>query len=235
MLTNKTIVRLGLALMVSAIQLPVMVIPALAATGLQNPGFETGSLDGKPNNWNVVTAADAVKVVDAEGPGEFAAYKDMNNVTVYPYKGIYMLRQGTPKKSAEKQPAGVNSVNQTFQSNSNPISFSFRLFSWEFRGQDVFRFNLTDSSGKTVGKLTPFTANISGVPTTFSKWPFSTTISMPKNASLIDTNWVKVTITEVPSGPLTLTYAIEGTKDNAHATWAYFDNANTPPVADFTF
>ena len=141
-----------------------------------------------------------------------------------------MLRLGTPKRTAEKQVVGDNTVYQDFTPDSNTLNLSFRLFSWEARGQDLLKINLTNSTGASVGTLTPFTINMGGTPVTFNTLPVQTTISMPKTAKFVDTGWVKVTITNIPQNQvLRATYTIGGTKDNAHATWAYFDG-NTPPV-----
>ena len=76
MIARKSILSsVCLALLLIITQLPVPIKPVAAATsGLQNPGFEAGILDGKPNNWTVISAADAAVVVDAEGPPAFPAY-----------------------------------------------------------------------------------------------------------------------------------------------------------------
>ncbi len=219
-----------------AIFIIVALLLAPAATlaaigGLQNPGFEDGILNGAPKSWTVQQPVpDVAVVVGAEGPSKFATYTDMGNVTVNPAKGNSMLRLGTPKRTAEKQVVGDNTVYQDFTPDSTTLNLSFRLFSWESRGQDIFRFNLTNSTGASVGTLTPFTINMADTPVTFNTLPVQTSISMPRAAKFVDTNWVKVTITNIPQNQLLrLTYTIGGTKDNAHGTWAYFDG-NTPPT-----
>ncbi len=206
--------------------------------GLLNPGFESGVLDGSPANWTVVSAVDAVKVVDSEGPAEFATYADMGNITVSPYKGNLMLRLGTPKRIAESQNRGANTVSQTFSSVRSNLKFAFRLFSWEQRGNDLFMFDLKD--GRTsIGTLaSPLIvkradgttmATCTGVPCQFS-------LNVGVQGDFIDSGWTPVEIDNLPADgrSLTLTYSAGGTKDQGHATWAYFDNVNTPPVAKFS-
>ncbi|MBI4334498.1 MAG: hypothetical protein HY673_24850, partial [Chloroflexi bacterium] len=219
----------AIGLVVALLLVPLATLAANG--GLQNPGFEGGALNGPPNSWTVQQPpADAAVVVGSEGPGDFAAYRDMGSITVTPPKGNAMLRLGTPKRTAEKQPPGENTVYQDFTSSSDTLSFYFRLLSWEARGQDVFRFNLTNTGGSSVGTLKPFTMNMGGNLVTKSTLPVETTLSLPKGAKFVDTTWVKVEITGIPQNQnLRLTYTVGGTKDNAHATWAYFDG-NTPPA-----
>src|SRR5512145_2364903 len=121
--------------------------------GLVNPGFESGALDGAPAGWTVVNpVADVVRVVDTEGPAEFPTYADMGNVTVTPYRGNLMLRTGTPQRLAQNQNRGNNLVRQTFSSTSSTLDFSFRVFSWEHRGQDQVKFDIKDGN-VSVGDL----------------------------------------------------------------------------------
>jgi hypothetical protein len=90
-------------------------LPSSAAGGLQNPGFESGTLDGSPVGWAVVNpVADVVRVVDAQGPAEFPTYVDMGNITVSPYKGNSC--RGQAHRSAWRRTrAGDNTVTQTFR------------------------------------------------------------------------------------------------------------------------
>src|SRR3990170_365317 len=115
--------------------------------GLQNPGFEDG-LDP----WVIQSAPDVVSVVDQEGPADFQMYAD-RRITVEPYRGRLMLRLGSPKRLAESQKVGANTVRQTFVSDRSSLEFAFRLFSWEHRGSDVFAFDLRDQSGKVPPNL----------------------------------------------------------------------------------
>src|SRR3972149_6886964 len=126
--------------------------------GLLNPGFEDGTLDGLPKDWNPllpVPDAKSVIVVDSEGPGEFPAYADMGGGTVSPYKGSLMLRLGVPKRVAESQNRGTYGVSsKTFISDRSTLKFAMRLFSWEHRVYDRIEFDLKNAAtGASVGKL----------------------------------------------------------------------------------
>ncbi|MBI4297285.1 MAG: PKD domain-containing protein, partial [Chloroflexi bacterium] len=238
---------LGVALLLMSILSFGGPATSAAATGpLQNPGFEGGvnPTTGAPLYWTVVSAPDAVKVVGTEGPADFPTYADANNgdiagdITVSPYKGDLMLRLGSPKRIAESQNTGRNTVSQTFTPSRDTLKFSFRLFSWESRGRDVFSFNLTKANRSSVGTLVPFNITMpSGTTVGCSALPCQFTIDVGKQGQFLDSGWREVEIQDVPTnvGDLTLTYTAGGTENNAHATWAYFDNVNTPPVARFSF
>ncbi len=216
--------------------------PAAVATSgsLQNPGFEDGLL-----YWTVVEPIpDAVAVVGPEGPNEFPTYADMGNITVSPYKGDYMLRLGNPKSISEKQASGENTVYQLFTSNRSNLKFSFRLFSWEPRNCDLFSFDLqyaeslesVEEAAIRMVDDSPFVIDMPDGSQECEILPCRFTIDVGKRGQYLDTGWVEVEIYDIPLGQeLVLTYSVGGTKNNAHATWAYFDNVNTPPVARFTF
>jgi hypothetical protein len=167
----------------------------------------------------------------------------MGNVTVTPFEGTKMLRIGTPKKTAESQQPGENTVYQEFTADSDTIKFSFRLFSWEFRGQDVLRFKLTKNNlpAGTVPimeSLVPPDASrqYNTLATVFSSPGMKEFNITGQRGLWLDTGWVVVTISGLTSGDtLTLSYTVGGTKDKGHGTWAYFDNGDLPPVAKFTF
>jgi len=209
-----------------------------AATGLQNPGFEGATLGGFPDAWDVAQPVpDTVKVVQAEGPADFPTYADMGNITVSPHKGSQMLRLGQPKRIAEAQSAGANTVSQTFTASQSTLKFSFRVFSWEFRGNDRVGFNLT-GGGSSVGTLAQPVSitQPNGSSTTCSALPCEFAIATGNRQQFLDSGWLEVEITSIPTDqPLTLTYFAGGAMDSAFATWAYFDNVNSPPVAKFTF
>jgi hypothetical protein len=67
--------------------------------------------------------------------------------------------------------------------------------------------------------------------------PCRFTIDAGNSGQFVATQWIIATI-NIPASRigqnLTLSYSVVGGKDNSHATWAYFDNVNTPPVARFT-
>jgi PKD repeat protein len=217
--------------------------PTLASPGgLANPGFEDG-LDP----WVIQSAADAATVVGQEGPADFQTYADQG-ITVSPFLGDLMLRLGSPKRIAEKQEWGASAVFQTFTSDRDTLRFAFRLFSWEHRGDDVFRFELEDNvTGRTVFPVRdpddpaggPIKVTLGGsVLFSCSQTPCERAINVGKRGDFLDSGWVKVEIGDLPDNvgsSLTLTYSVIGGQNKAHATWAYFDNTNTPPVAKFTF
>jgi hypothetical protein len=208
--------------------------------GLQNLGFEQNFL-----YWDKGPVADAAVVVDSEGPADFQTYAN-KNITVDPYQGSYMLRLGTPKSLSQNQNRGENTVKQKFTPDGTSILFSFRLFSWEERGYDSFMFDVQDASGTSVNlpvrnpgtEDEPVTITIRGSPIYISQLPFKTSIDVGKQGDFLDTGWVEVEIYGLEpytSTQLTLVYSVGGTNNEAHATWAYFDNMNRPPVAKFDF
>ncbi|MDP3062880.1 MAG: PKD domain-containing protein, partial [Chloroflexota bacterium] len=82
--------------------------------------------------------------------------------------------------------------------------------------------------------MAPFTLTMpDGTVVGCSGLPCQVILDVGKRGQSLDSGWVQVRIDGVPTDgrSLTLTYAAGGTKDTAHATWAYFDNVNTPPVA----
>ncbi len=238
MLSRKSFfTSLGLALLLLATQLPILVTPAVAATngGLLNPGFENGTA-----NWMILQpVADTVVVVGAEGPSKFPTYLDMNNVTVLPFKGSSMLRLGAPRKLAENQKRGTNAISQNFTANRNTLRFAFRLFSWEHRGVDSLRVELKDLDNPTaVFSVTkddgsPLVLKMQdGTQIADNTTPIVFTLDVGKRGQWLDSGWVKVRINGIPTGHrMSLTYSLAGTDNDAHPTWVYFDNVNDPPVA----
>ena len=210
-----------------------------AGAGLQNAGFEDGTLDGSPQSWTVVAAPDAVTVVDAEGVGEFPTYASMGNVTVSPYKGDVMLRLGVPRDQNANQNGGLNTVSQEFSSYSSSLKFSTRLFSWDHRGDDQLLFDIKDKN-KSVGSLAAplVMTNASGsVVGSCNSVPCSIKPDVGSQGDYLDSGWKVVEIVGLPSDGRTLnfTFSIGGLKNSAHPTWGYLDNVNTPPVAKFSF
>jgi hypothetical protein len=216
------------------------------AGGPHNPGLEKGTLDGSPIDWNISPApGGAVIVVNSENATEFPTYASMENASVNPYRGNLMLRLGIPKGPSQNQKPGENLAYQRFTPDCTTLQFSFRVFSWEFRGGDTFRFDLSESgtNGARVGTLEqliitmPDSSTIDLAESSPAKggWGF-TTVGKAKNGAWLDTGWQKATITipqEYVGVPLTLTYAVGGASSGSHPIWAYFDNVNTPPVAQF--
>jgi PKD repeat protein len=235
----------NLAAFIFAVPLAALVLLATnvvvdaTGPGLQNPGFEDGILDAAPQSWTVDAAPDVAVVVDSEGPGEFPTYVDMGTVTVSPFKGDLSLRLGVPRDQNANQPSGLNTVSQEFSSHTGHLRFAFRLFSWDHRADDQFSFNLTDG-GSPVGDLAaPITVHNQNGDTAGScaSVPCIIHPDVGNQGDYVDSGWVTVEITNIPSDgrTLELTYSVGGLANEAHPTWAYFDNVNTPPVAKFSF
>ncbi|MDP2729534.1 MAG: PKD domain-containing protein, partial [Dehalococcoidales bacterium] len=232
--------------------LPAAPAMALPGSPLTNSGFEEGIADGAPVNWTVDSVADAVKVADTESASEFPIYGEMNVASVVPYRDELMLRIGAPKNISEKQEPGDNTVSQQFTPNSSSLKLSFRLFSWENRGNDVVRIDLKPAGSPNappVGSIS-FTdpdpsdgsVNIATdsrlIPTVNSGktilWEVS--IGLPRRGDYLDTGWIEAEISGLtPGQDLVLSYTVGGTKNSSFATWGYFDNVNTPPVARFHY
>ncbi len=213
----------------------VAAVTALAASNLQNLGFEQGAqgLDG----WSVPQpVGDFVGAVGPEGPDQYPVYRS-KGITVAPREGRKMLRLGTPTGASQRK--GKNQVSQTFTSVDTSLSLSFRLFSWEFRGGDTLTIDLEDVKcrSKSYGTLEqPLTITMTnGKKKTFTKLPIQIKMdSSPPAGRLLDTGWRVLNVRGIPVGKsMTLTYALSVPNNTGHGTWAYFDYGNTPPVAEF--
>ncbi len=202
---------------------------AAQASGLENPGFEDGLV-----KWDV-TAADEVMAVGEEGPAETSTYADAEPpITVTP-RGEKMARLGGYKQISESQNRGSNSISQTFFSESESIAFQVRLFSWEHRGDDTFRFDLRDADGTVFEvqglTITPPRGNAKAC----TKTPCVFPIDVGKRGDFLDTDWIEFKVVGLPTDgtQLTVEFEVTGGQNEAHATWAYVDTGNTPPVAKF--
>ena len=205
---------------------------AFAAHGqpLTNLGFESGP--GSIPSWSV-SAADSASVLDTD---TFPKDKDSTE-TVSPYLGNYMARLGSPMLINEKQPRGDNKITQTFESNGNKIIISFRLFSWEHRGDDTFTLDLRDTNGNGF-PITGFSIPMTdGSTKSCSQTPCDVTLDVGKRGEFLDSDWVIIEIDTAGTAgtDLTLEYNIHGGDNEAHASWVYFDDVNTPPVAKFDY
>ncbi|MBI4283130.1 MAG: hypothetical protein HY663_01510, partial [Chloroflexi bacterium] len=210
-----------------------------ASTGLQNPGFEDG-LTG----WTISTpVADNVTVVGTDTATQWPAYTAMKVTSVSPFKGTKMLRLGTPKGVSESQNQGTNTVIQSFTANANTFRFTFRAFSWEFRSYDKIRIDVKDASGKTLNlpvtndSGSPLTILMpSGTSKTYPSTPIEVIPDVGKRGNYMAMDWLKVRIGGLTAGQTySITYSVVTGNNNAHATWAYFDNVNNPPVSKFSF
>jgi len=216
--------------------------------GLVNPGFEDDMALPHPvqEPWQAVDPiADAAVVVGTEGSPEFPTYADMvddqgNPTVVEAYKGVSMLRLGTPTQISEKQNDGDNTVYQTFLANSDSLELALRIFSWEHRGYDRVRIDLKPAGlpdDPPVGQIAGVPDDPMLVGTNNPDVLYEVAMDVGKRGNYLDTGWVDtIEITGITPGQwYTLSYTVAGTDNRAHATWAYFDNVNTPPVAMFSF
>jgi hypothetical protein len=208
----------------------LLILPLLSAAwsahaSLGNPGFETGALAP----WAVTAAADAVTVTGTEGPTQFQVYAE-KGITVAPYRGQKMLRLGTPKQTSESQNRGANRVVQTFTSDRASIRVSARLFSFEFRGDDSVTINVT-------GAGAPFAITGSGPFQSCTSTPCVVNLNVGGAQDFLDSGWRQLTISGLPTNgsPVTISYEIRGGQNQAHATWAYFDDVNSAPQAVIRF
>ena len=218
---------------------PLFVLPAYSsASGLQNSGFESGTLAP----WQTIPPADVATVVETEG-AEFKTYADLG-ITVTPKIGQYMLRLGSPKQISEKQNRGDNLVFQSFSSTEDKITFAARIFSWEHRGDDSVVISVKDSNGVDIPGITVtgdqgsiLSLNIGpGKSQNCNTLPCEFVIDAGKSGDFVNTGWVVFELTGLPTdgSQITLEYALVGGQNEAHATWVYFDNANNPPIAKFS-
>jgi hypothetical protein len=205
-----------------------------ALGGLQNPGFEQGL-----TSWTT-SAVDAAVVVGTETSAQCPTYANMGGASVAPFKGAKSLRLGACRSINQSQPKGTNRASQTFTAISSPLRVAFRLFSWEHRGNDQLSIELKKGN-QAVGTLqSPVSVPMAGVPggqqTCSGALPCTFTIDAGNSGGFVATGWLTMAV-DIPQSlmgqNLTLTYSVVGGKDNGFATWAYFDNVNTPPVARF--
>jgi hypothetical protein len=226
---------------------PAVVVLAVAALvgalppsgGIQNAGFETGTVGAAPPSW---TANGTAITVGAEGPAQFPIYQD-KGVTVVPYRGARMARLGIPVTAFKAGASGDNALSQTFSSTSASLLLVTRIFSWEERGRDIVSITITDPSNPTA--TFPVTDPLSGgafvlplpgvAPAQCSATPCSFKIQTRGRRPLLDSGWRELRIAGLPTDgrPLTVRYSSysEGT---AQGTWVYFDEARRPPVARMT-
>ena len=227
------ILKVVLAATLISILMPAMTpVSASESPGpLTNLGFENGLTE-----WKTISKADYVGVTGTEDSTTYETYVDMGVESVPPYRGLSMLRLGKPKTGSEKQQRGDNTVEQTFIPDSDSLIFFFRLFSWEHRGDDTLAFDLTDEDGISVGTIDPVVIQMGGGSQTIDTNHRIITVNAGGSGDWVDTGWVEVEITDIPlNEELTLSYSVTGGNNKSHATWAYFDSGNLPPVAQFDY
>jgi hypothetical protein len=144
--------------------------------------------------------------------------------------------------SQSQQTKGTNRAAQTFTAVESQLKFAFRLFSWEHRGNDQFLFELKRGNAAVGTLATPVVVPMAGVSggqaTCSGALPCRINIDAGKSGDFVASQWIVATV-NIPSSligqSLTLSYSVVTAKDTSFATWAYFDNFNTLPVARFEF
>lgn len=212
-------------------------LSSIVHADIGNPGFENGL-----TSWSEDSSADIVTVVGSEGSENATVYADFG-IDVTPYIGDSALRLGSVMNINEHHNRGDNTVSQTFPSTSDTALFSFRIFSWEHRGDDIFSFDLRDANGNSGFALSdqdgnPLSIQIGNGPAkTCPVTPCEISIDVGKRGNFLNTGWLVVKVSGLPvdESDVTIEYNITGGQNDALGTWAYFDNANTPPVAKFSF
>jgi PKD repeat protein len=184
-------------------------------------GFELG-VGATPVCWTVDSAAHRVAVIDgAEG-------------TVPPNHRDRMLALGTPRAANESQATGTTTVSRTFVSPYDDLRIALRAFSWETRGTDTVTLDLRDA-GASIGQFAaPLSVTLTdGSVQTCSAMPCTLTMTGARNQRL-DTGWRELVVTGVPTDrAVTLSYTLTTANGPGNPTWAYFDAASRPPVAQF--
>ena len=218
----------------------VSISTAVAQDGPQNFGFEDGE-----SSWTRISEADSISVVGIETATTYPVYTDFDITDVRPdANSSSMLRLGSPKQISENMNVGGNTVSQTFNSHSDAIVLSFRLFSWEHRERDTFTVNVTQTSDsskqfsvqdKNGGDLS--VTMYDGQPTqTCSTTPCTLKLFSGRRGNLVNTGWKRLIVSGLPTdgSEVTITYSLDGVVDEAHPSWAYVDSWNNNPVANFT-
>ncbi len=215
-----------------------------AAAGPANLGFENGLGPWLP----VPEPSEAIVVVGTEGPNQFPVYGEEGVGDVDPNRGNFMLRLYTPSLNSENSNRGVTGVFQVFTPETDELTISLRIFSFEPRGDDTVRIDVQDLAGNSLGEDVTFSDPDSGQPFSVpmvrgcaaecSGAPCELVIDVGKRRDFLDSGWRKVLISGLPTEPATpvrLVYEVEGGQNEALATWAVWDSVNLPPVAKFTF
>ena len=211
---------------------PDPVVATIQPFDLQDPGFEYDL-----SYWTQSQPpAGGAAVVGVEG-AEYPVYRDRNK-TVVPYSGSKMLRLGVPTPFASSHKKGTDRVSQYFIPENGELRLAFRLFSWEFRGDDHLVIDLKYADQRAFGSAslgvlqTPLTVTLrDGKRVAFTKLPIKIDVT-GINGTLLDTGWMPFKVGNIPTGDnrvVELSYSL--TADNGgHPTWAYFDEVNDPPV-----
>jgi hypothetical protein len=231
---------------------------ATAFANPQNAGFEDGVLDGAPIQWNVDAAnANDVVVVNTEDGSEFAIYGDLgievaalrgdncpDDSTSPPELQGCMLRVGTPENPGDQdnnQSDGITIVSQEFIAESDQLRLSTWIFSTEFRTRrDSISFRLVGANGDafSISDVDGGAFEIGQGPSRQSctTTPCTLPLDAGNNGDVLNTGWVEYVISGLTVGETyTLSYELATGGGASHPSWAYFDDANLPPTADFIY
>ncbi|MFT7654211.1 MAG: hypothetical protein ACI9UU_003330, partial [Candidatus Azotimanducaceae bacterium] len=213
---------------------------SLTAVASPDLGFESDVLGNTPSGW-LTQATDEVVVTASEG-SEFPIYAELG-INVAPNLGTQMLRLGAPKDHNQQQNRGLNQVTQTFASDQASLTFAVRMISLDHRGDDWLRIDLTDTTtgenfAVSNGENAPFSLLFAdGASQSCSQTPCAMQIDVGKRKDHLDSGWQLLTLSNLPTDgtELTLSIAVEGGQNEALASWAYIDSANSPPLAIMNF
>ena len=224
MLRNSiSLLTIALAILLIITMLPfVNIVSAKASTnGLDNLGFEN-DLEG----WDSPQPpADYIGVII--GSDTFQVEKKTSSLSISPYRDDKMLRLGSPSILNEKQERGENTVQQLFVSNGNPITISFRLLSWEHRGDDKFIIDIKDNDESVSGLTIDLSKPVPGIEN--ESFPVDILVDAGDRGDFLDTGWVEAKISGlIESTSYELVYSVIGGDNKAHATWALGDSSRTP-------
>jgi hypothetical protein len=207
-----------------------------------NSGF-----DADLSGWTSTSGAVDATIIDSPGDdcGAYLAYEqitcDAGNVIAV-ITGQKMVRLGSPKVSSESQAqTPVTLVSDPFTADS--VTLAARLFSYEFRGDDQFIVDVIGefdenpvanvdisvdfgTAGSCTGNPCEVTIDIGG---RSNKKPFD-------SATLGGFNGAQdITIESLPDTNVRLRYSLKPSNNEAHPTWVYLDNRNSPPIPAIQF
>lgn len=199
-----------------------------ASADLQNPGFESGQAQWSTEGPNPVA------VVQSEGFPEFAVYENQPNTPVTPNLGLQMVRIGVPESPGDQnnnQINGVTRVTQTFTAGRSTLQLATRIWSTEFRNnRDSVSVRLLDAGDQ------PVTLPVSGLQSC-SATGCTIKLDAGRNGDVLDSGWQAFQIGNQDAGLIvgatyTLAYELTTGGGSSHPSWVYFDDVNTPPLAD---
>ena len=101
-------------------------------------------------------------MVGTEGPNQFPVYGEEGVGDVDPNRGNFMLRLYTPSLISENSNRGVTGVFQVFTPETDELTVSLRIFSFEPRGDDIVRIDVQDLAGNSLGRDVTFSDPDSG-------------------------------------------------------------------------